>query len=365
MRKENKRTDINTKVTLLIRKTCVVLTLAVACATVSPKGAILNSYQVVEAATKSLSTIVPTVSIQSRSGQTATLTIDSVNNASYYRVYRSTSASGTYSYVGNTSSLKFVDSGLKSGSTYYYKIKAYNSSSSSKYSKSVKVNATLSKVVNLKGSYSNQGATLTWSKLTGASKYKVYRATSKNGDYDYLGSTTSTSYTDKTAKAGATYYYRVRGMKTVSNIKYNGVYSSKISVACTVNQVENESENSYIDEVLRLVNIERTQRGLSELTTTTALKNAANQRAIEIKSVFDHTRPDGSSCFTVLDEFNVSYRAAGENIAYGQKTPEEVVDGWMNSEGHRANILSSKFGKLGVGCYYSNGTYYWSQLFTN
>ena len=357
MRKENKRTDFNTKVTHLISKTCVVLTLAIACTIASPTGAIPNSYQVVDAAQiKSLSTIVPTFSIQSRSGQTVTLAINSVNNASYYKIYRSTSASGTYSYVGKTSSLKFVDSGLKSGSSYYYKIKASNGSSDSKYSKSIKVNATLGKVINLKGSYSNQGATLKWSQLTGASKYKVYRATSKNGDFKYIGSTTSTSYTDRTANAGSTYYYRVRGMKTVSKIKYNGVYSSKISVTCTASQ-SGQTSNNYVDEVLRLVNIERTQRGLSELTTTTALKNAANKRAIEIKSVFSHTRPDGTSCFTALDDFNVSYRAAGENIAYGQKTPEEVVEGWMNSEGHRKNILSSKFGKLGVGCHYSNGTY--------
>ena len=362
MKKENKRIAIDSKVKPLIRKTCVVLTLAVAFATVSTKGAIPNSYQVVSAAeTKTLSTITPTFSIESRNGKKATLVINSVNNASYYRIYRSTSANGTYSYVGMTTNSKYVDSGLKAGTTYYYKIKALNGSSSSKYSKSIKLSATLGKVVNLKGSYSNQGVALTWSNLVGASKYKVYRATSKDGDYKYLGSTTSTSYTDKTVKAGTTYYYRVRGMKTVSKIKYNGVYSTKISVATTTNQ----TSNSYVDEVLRLVNIERTKNGLSELTTNTTLQQAAQQRAIEIKSVFSHTRPDGTSCFTALDDFNISYRAAGENIAYGQKTPEEVVQGWMNSEGHRANILSSKFGKIGIGCYSSNGTYYWTQLFTN
>lgn len=121
----------------------------------------------------------------------------------------------------------------------------------------------------------------------------------------------------------------------------------------------------YAEEVLRLVNIEREKAGLSAYTTNTTLTSAANKRAGEIKKSFSHTRPDGSSFYTVLKEYNVSYRTAGENIAYGQKTPEEVVKGWMNSPGHRANILKPDFHKLGIGVYEVNGVYYWTQLFTD
>lgn len=129
-------------------------------------------------------------------------------------------------------------------------------------------------------------------------------------------------------------------------------------------ETQNFTIDEYAAEVLRLVNIERSKEGLSELTTNESLRNAANIRAIEIKKLFSHDRPDGTSCFTVLDEVGISYRAAGENIAYGQESPEEVVDGWMNSEGHRANILEEMFGKMGVGIHIDqDGHIGWAQLF--
>ena len=80
--------------------------------------------------------------------------------------------------------------------------------------------------------------------------------------------------------------------------------------------------------------------------------------------MFSHTRPDGRSCFTALTDLGISYGGAGENIAYGQSSPEEVMTAWMNSSGHRANILNSSFTKLGVGVYKSGNTIYWVQLFT-
>ncbi len=131
-------------------------------------------------------------------------------------------------------------------------------------------------------------------------------------------------------------------------------------------QPSNSSDvSTYANQVLQLVNQERAKAGLSALTTNSSLTNAANKRAKETVQSFSHTRPDGTSFSTVLKEFNISYRAAGENIAYGQKTPQEVVTGWMNSPGHRANILNANFSKIGIGVYKSNGVIYWSQLFTN
>ena len=124
------------------------------------------------------------------------------------------------------------------------------------------------------------------------------------------------------------------------------------------------SESRYISEVVRLVNAERAKEGLSTLQMDSSLNSAAQVRAKEIVTNFSHTRPNGSSCFTALSEAGIKYNGSGENIAYGQKTPAEVVNAWMNSAGHRANIMSSKFTKIGVGCYNSNGTYYWSQFFT-
>lgn len=126
------------------------------------------------------------------------------------------------------------------------------------------------------------------------------------------------------------------------------------------------SNTQFVAEVLRLCNIERQNAGIAPLSASTQLNQAAAIRANEIITSFSHTRPDGTSCFTVLKQLNISYNNAGENIAAGQKTPQEVVTGWMNSEGHRKNILNPAFNKLGVG-YVTGGSYghNWVQVFTN
>lgn len=116
-------------------------------------------------------------------------------------------------------------------------------------------------------------------------------------------------------------------------------------------------------EVLRLVNSERAKYGISPLAQDKGASEVAHLRAKEIVQSFSHTRPNGSSCFTAAKELGVSYASAGENIAYGYPTPQKVVEGWMNSDGHRKNILSSAFSKTGIGCYKSNGVLYWSQFF--
>lgn len=125
------------------------------------------------------------------------------------------------------------------------------------------------------------------------------------------------------------------------------------------------SYGSYAEAVLTLVNRYRAENGLSALTLDKSLCKAAETRAREIVSTFSHTRPNGASCFTVLSESGISYGSAGENIAYGQDSATEVMSAWMNSSGHRANILGSSFAKLGVGVYQSGGTLYWAQLFTD
>lgn len=125
-----------------------------------------------------------------------------------------------------------------------------------------------------------------------------------------------------------------------------------------------QANSSYAAQVVSLVNAERAKQGLSALTVSTKVQQAAQTRAGELKSSFSHTRPSGASCFTALTEAGVSYTRAGENIAYGQSSPAAVVQAWMNSSGHRANILSRDFTTIGVGYTVVNGTAYWSQFFT-
>ncbi|WP_343247539.1 CAP domain-containing protein [Diplocloster hominis] len=128
---------------------------------------------------------------------------------------------------------------------------------------------------------------------------------------------------------------------------------------------ETPSENSYAKQVADLVNEERAKVGLAPLTFDLNISSAAQTRAKEIETSFSHTRPNGSSFSSVLTEAGINFRGAGENIAWGQRSPQEVVTGWMNSEGHRANILNKNYTSIGVG-YYQNGsgTNYWTQLFT-
>lgn len=128
------------------------------------------------------------------------------------------------------------------------------------------------------------------------------------------------------------------------------------------NQTNTDTEgvSAYAAKVVELVNAERAKAGLSALTLDLTASQAAQVRAAEIRSSFSHTRPNGKNCFTALAEAGVEYRAAGENIAAGQRTPEEVVTAWMNSEGHRKNILGSQFTAIGVG-YLEGG--YWTQFF--
>ena len=128
-----------------------------------------------------------------------------------------------------------------------------------------------------------------------------------------------------------------------------------------------DSIDNYAQDVLDLVNAERAKVGLRPLTLSSTLMDGAAVRAKEAVTYFSHTRPDGTDCFTVVEDTYPSYCLA-ENLAAGSTTPEKVVEGWMNSEGHRANILSKQNSELGVGLAYDENSYYkyyWVQLFGN
>lgn len=124
----------------------------------------------------------------------------------------------------------------------------------------------------------------------------------------------------------------------------------------------------YRAQVVALMNQERANAGVGGISQNASLDAVAQIRAQEIVQSFAHTRPNGTSCFTVLDEGGIAYMTAGENIAAGYGTPSEVMTGWMNSEGHRANILNGSFGQVGIGYYTDPNTpygTYWVQIFTN
>ena len=130
-------------------------------------------------------------------------------------------------------------------------------------------------------------------------------------------------------------------------------------------QQPSSDPDSLADEVVRLVNELRAEEGLAPLAVDDSAARAAQVRAEELTGSYDHTRPDGRSCFTALDEAGASYWTAGENIAAGYSTAGDVVAAWMDSPGHRANILSGSFTKIGVGYFHTDDGYrdYWVQMF--
>lgn len=137
---------------------------------------------------------------------------------------------------------------------------------------------------------------------------------------------------------------------------------------CTVcNEKETEEipipVSALSKEVFKLVNEERLKEGKTELTYREDLQICADIRAEEITEKFDHTRPNNTDCLTVLAENNIEYSAAGENIAEGQETAKAVMESWMASEGHKANILSDSFTGIAIGVAEKDGKYYWVQIF--
>lgn len=123
------------------------------------------------------------------------------------------------------------------------------------------------------------------------------------------------------------------------------------------------SVTSYEKEVVRLVNEIRRENGLNPLTEDWELSRVARYKSQDMldNKYFSHTSPVYGSPFTMIKNFGLSYRSAAENIAKGQSTPKAVVNAWMNSSGHRANILNASYKKIGVG-YVKNG-HYWTQMF--
>ena len=155
-----------------------------------------------------------------------------VDGAGKYYVYRSTSKDGTYEYIGYTTKNNYTDNKAVAGTTYYYKVKAISevkSTADSSLSASVTITCRCAKPV-VKIALTQKGdPRLTWNAVTGASQYEVYRATSKNGTYTKMFTTSNLSYTNTSAKAGTTYYYKVKAVSKVKSTA-NSAFSTVVSI---------------------------------------------------------------------------------------------------------------------------------------
>ncbi|PRR79218.1 CAP domain-containing protein [Clostridium luticellarii] len=175
--------------------------------------------------------------------------------------------------------------------------------------------------------------------------------------------------TNSTAAADKSSTNASQPTQTADNTKSNTAPAASDSTKPSQNSGQTSSAiSAEANEVIRLVNVERNKNGLAPLKANAELSKVAATKAQDMidKNYFSHTSPTYGSPFDMMSKFGIKYTTAGENIAYGQKTPEEVMNGWMNSSGHRANILNSNFTEIGVGVAKDkNGTPYWVQMFIN
>ena len=149
-------------------------------------------------------------------------------------------------------------------------------------------------------------------------------------------------------------------------LQYYAKQAAGIPVSWNILKMSQVEQDAWTrsQETLQLINEQRAANGLSNLTTSDKLYEASSVRAKEIADTFSHTRPNGDSAFTVLDSMDIFFMCAGENIAMGFPTPKSVVTGWMNSPGHRANILGADYTAAAVGVYLApDGYYCWSIFF--
>lgn len=133
-----------------------------------------------------------------------------------------------------------------------------------------------------------------------------------------------------------------------------------------INIPDNSDLKALENEVIKLTNQERAKMGLPALKTNWQLCRVARFKSQDMasKNYFSHYSPTYGSPFKMMESFGLKFAAAGENIAYGQKSAQEVVKAWMSSPGHRANILSPSFTEIGVGVAKNNkGVLYWTQMF--
>ena len=304
-------------------------------------------------------------------GKNIKITWGKVKDADGYIIYRKEGEKAfQYLYMKGADATSFVDTKCAGDCYNFYRVYPYYNDDNSKRilgaSNSYVYSAVrIDSVTQVQASATGYGElTVSWGKTYGAEGYYILKQTG-SGDsvvYDVVEGSNNCQYVDKNASLTETNTYGIMpylvdGKNQIIVAKVQTTTSPMVAVAGSPKQVTGKEDYSSAYQVMNLVNQERRNAGLNELKMDADLMEAAMQRAAELVFSFSHTRPSGQSCFTVSD------KAFGENIAAGYWNADLVMNGWMNSEGHRANILREYYTSIGVGCFWYDGVGYWVQLF--
>lgn len=255
-------------------------------------------------------------------------------------------------------------------------------------------------------SVSMKDGTLSWQEISGVSEYSIYRSVSKDAGYQKIGVSNDNTYTDESSLPGVTYYYKygyelpqntddtsndepttvettigITKTRTSSTTMRGATTTRKVTTTKTTTKVVTTKQSAtytnpstsakmitgFEQHMLDIMNAERKKNGVSPLSFDSQLTNLARLRASELTVYYsaNHNRPDKRAWNTVFDDYNYSIYYAGENIAYGQRSADEVMSVWIASPGHYSNIVNPNFGHVGLACYEKNGVLYWEQLFTD
>ncbi len=262
-------------------------------------------------------------------------------------------------------------------STYLYAENASSSATIAQVSKNTKVtikgkcdNGWYAVEVNGKTGYMPASA-LGDSEVTSVTTTTKVTTTTSKTTTSSKTTTTTTKKTTTSRKTTTTSKKTTTTPKTTTTAKKTTTTTTTTKKAgVPANQLSDSQMRSYANEIVELVNEFRAENGVAPLSFTwdSKLNDAAQIRAEECVVSFSHNRPDGSSCFTALDECGITSEGhwRGENIAAVYGSPAKVVEAWKNSEGHRANMLSANYTNIGIGVYYNSDTeyrYYWTQMF--
>ena len=287
---------------------------------------------------------------------TLKITWKKVASAKKYEVYRAISKNGKYKKIKTISAKKYTNKGLTTGTKYFYKVRARKGSKKGTFSAKKSGTPMLKNSSNITVTMqSSSSATISWTPVNGATGYEVYRSQSAKGTYQKIGTVTATSYNDSELSAGQQYFYKVRAYRVVNNTNQYGTYSNVVSCQTPMDVA------TIQEQMLSAVNKERAKVGVAPLKLYNPINETSQVKAKDMyqTGVFSHYSETLGYFYNQYDNAGLFYMAGGENIAMGQDSVASVMNSWMNSEGHRENILNEKYTYLGVGYY--NG--YWVQQF--